>query len=88
MNCYSAVGCFADVQETIHNQIAGCTAISEKQVSVLESAARKTSSVVDPLIQPDDGRHVVFAEVVEIGLGGMLSWHGKDNIVNKVRRRM
>lgn len=73
MNGHSAVSRFADVKKAFHNKVTRRTAVSEEKVSVLEPAASKPGSVVDPFIQPDDGRHVVLTEVVKIRLRGVLA---------------
>lgn len=77
VNCHSAAGRFAYVQEAFHDQIAGRAAIGEKKISVLESPSSETGRVVDALIQANNGRHVVLAEIVEIRLGGVLAWYGE-----------
>lgn len=86
VNCHSAAGGFAYVQEAFHDQIAGRAAVGEEKISVLESPSSETGRVVDALIQANNGRHVVLAEIVEIRLGGVLAWCGEKKKSRTQRR--
>lgn len=77
VNCHSAAGGFAYVQEAFHDQIAWRAAVGEEKISMLESPSSETGRVVDALIQANNGRHVVLAEIVEIRLRGVLAWCGE-----------
>jgi hypothetical protein len=86
VNCHSAAGGFAYVQEAFHDQIAWRAAVGEEKISMLESPSSETGRVVDALIQANNGRHVVLAEIVEIRLRGVLAWCGEKKKSRTQRR--
>ena len=45
---------------------------------MLEPPTSETSRVVDALVQPDDGCHVVLAEIVEVRLGSVLACQSRN----------
>lgn len=57
----------ADVQEPSHDVLAGGAAVDEEQVVVLEAGVREALRLVDLLVQPHHGAHVVLFEVREVG---------------------
>lgn len=68
MDGNGAFGLLADVQELRQDLIRGRAAVHEVQIVMLEPGGRKLVGVVHLLVQPDDGGHVVPAEVLEVEL--------------------
>lgn len=52
----------------MRDAVARRAAVQEEQVVVVEAGVREALRVVDLLVQPDDGRHVVLSEVGKVRL--------------------
>lgn len=61
----------ADVQEPPHDGVAGGAAVYEEEVVVLEAGVGEALRLVDLLVQPHDGRHIMLFEIREVGFGGV-----------------
>ena len=73
-----AAGLLAEGEKSVHNQIGRRAAVGEEEVAVLEAGAGEARRVVDALVQPDDGCHVVLAEIVEVRLGSVLACQSRN----------
>lgn len=62
----SAIGRFADGEKALHDQIRWRRSIREEQVPMLKTGPSEPGSIVNALVQPDDSRHVIAAEVMKI----------------------
>lgn len=58
-----------DVQEAAYDGVVGRAAVDEEEVVVVEAGVGEALSVVDLLVQADDGGHAVLPEVGEVSLG-------------------
>lgn len=71
VNGDGALRVLADVQEPPHDGVAGGAAVDEEEVVVLEAGVREALRLVDLLVQPHDGRHIMLFEIREVGFGGV-----------------
>lgn len=61
----------ADIQEPSHDVVAGCAAIDEEEVIVLEASIGEALRLVNLFVQPHDCSHVMLFEIRKVGFGGM-----------------
>ena len=61
----------ADIQEPSHDVVAGCAAIDEEEVVVLEARIGEALRLVNLLVQPHDCSHVMLFEIRKVGFGGV-----------------
>jgi len=71
-NC--AISRLTNGEEPFHDDIGWSGTVREKEIPVLESRPSESGSIVDPLIQTDDGGDVVLPEIGEIGFRSVLSF--------------
>lgn len=71
VDSHSTVCVFWQLQKLPHNAVARRAAVNEEEVVVVEASIFEATGIVDLFVQPHDGRNLVFAEVGEVGLGGM-----------------
>lgn len=65
------LGVLADVQEPSHDVVAGCAAVDEEEVVVLEAGVCEALRLVDLFVQPHNCSHVMLFEIRKVGLGGV-----------------
>lgn len=65
------LGRLGDVQEPLQDVVTGRAAVNKEQVPVVEARLHEAPRVVDLLVQSNNGRHVVFTEVGDVGLRGV-----------------
>lgn len=77
MDSHSSVGALADVQKASGDDVAGCAAVHEEQVAMVEAGVCEALGVIDLLIEADDGGDIVLAKVGEISLRGVkrVAWN-------------
>lgn len=71
-NC--AIGRLANGEEPFHDYVGWSGTVRKKEIPVLESRPGESSSIVNPLIQTDDGGDVILPKVGEIGFRSVLSF--------------
>lgn len=68
MYCNSTLGEFWYFDKSLYNGITGSTAISEEKINMVKASVREPAGVVNLLVQPHNGGHVVLPEVGEVSL--------------------
>ena len=61
-----ALGVFTDLEKALQDAVTGHGAVDEEHVVVVEAGVGEAPGVVDLLVETDDGRDAVFAEVREV----------------------
>lgn len=60
------------VHDLLHNVVTGYTSIHKEQILVVKSSICEPLGFIDALVQAYNCRHVVLAEVAEVGFWSML----------------
>lgn len=60
-----------DVQEPSHNVVAGCAAVYEEEVIVLEASVYEALRFINLFVQPHNCSHIMLFEIREVGFRGM-----------------
>lgn len=69
MDGHGSLRVLTDVQEAAYDGVIGRAAVDEEEVVVVEAGVGEALSVIDLLVQADDGGHAVLPEVGEVSLG-------------------
>lgn len=77
VDSHSTVSALTDMQEATRDDVAGCAAIHEEKVVMVEAGVREALGIVDLLIEADDSGDIVLAKIGEISLGGVerVAWN-------------
>lgn len=71
MDSYSSIRALTDMQEAAHDYITRGAAVHKEQVIVVKAGFCEALSIIDLLVEADDGGDIVLAEVWEVCLWGV-----------------
>ena len=66
---YSTLCIFTYFKEALQYTVCWHTTINKEQIVVVKACVRKSTRIINLLIETNNRRHVVFPEVREVGLG-------------------